>query len=317
MEDNLFLESLQLIFVENNNYNCMIQKYIHINEESEFKKMLTNVDVKKIIKYILRKFKEILDTLWNKFRAFYHQFTSGNRLLSSYRKKLENINWDVKYPNERFIYTNLDNCSEAIIYDYSINSFYDNFVDRLDNMKNISNYDDAYRYLNDLKSIDVSNILNLERGKSIGKQNPITTEEYPDYVIKYYKNTVYTISANTIMMASEIKTIANEFYNSKTIEKSIVDTKNKLQKNCDKIINRFEKLDINQYTNKAKNIKISNNITDNVNKLIKQQCDIIQGICNIYIKQFSIKLEMFKEYKEQQMKILLYVIRKSIAEGKM
>lgn len=312
METNSFVESLNMILDENKNYYAMIQNTYYIGEAS-LVDYIKKIDFKKIFKFIFEKFIEIVKTIWNKFKAVYNSFTAKSVLLKRYRKKLENINWDVEIDTYPSTFTNLDSSTNISMYKMSLNEQYGVLVGELEKISNCTSLEDIHATIFNIKnSMDnINDFLDQQRGISIGSRSKVSKEEYPELVAKYFKPDKQALS--NVIHPSETKAYTKEYFESKNLEKAITNDQSLLESTANMMINKFNSLDIAKYSPVK---EISPEISSMFVNLIREYCNRIQGICNIYVQLFSIKLDMFKLYKEEQVQILSKIILKSMKEGK-
>ena len=313
METNSFVESLNLILQESRDYSVMIENTFHIHEVS-LSDYIRKIDFKKIFKFILEKFIEIIKAIWDRFRAAYHSFTSKAVLLKRYKKKLENISWEVKIDEYPSIYSNLDSSTNISMYKMSLNEEYSILTGELERISGCRDLDDIHNTILSIKnSMDnINDFLDQERGIALGSRSGISKEDFPKEVINYFKSEKQSLS--NILQPDEIKRYTKEYFESKSLEKSITKDQSLLESSAKNMINKINSLNIFNYIpNKEINVEIGSMFGD----IIKESCNRVQGLCNIYIELFSIKLDVFKIYKEEQVRILSKVILKSIKEGKM
>lgn len=314
MGTSSFGESLSMILDEYKNYSVMMENTYHINESSLID-YIKKIDFKKIFKFIFEKFIDIIKTIWNKFKAAYRSFMSKSVLLKKYRKKLENIDWDVKVDKHPSIFTNLDSSTNILMYKMSLNEQYSILTDELMKISNCRGLGDIHTEILKIKnSMDnIEDFLDQQRGTALGSRSGISKEDFPRLAVEYFKPG-QTVTSEGIMHPSEIKAYTKEYFESKSLEKTITKDQDILESTANNMINKFNSLDIAKY---SPNQEINNEIASTFVEIIKEYCNRIQGMCNIYIQLFSIKLDIFKIYKEEQVQILSKIVLQSIKEGKM
>lgn len=313
METNSFIESLSMILDESKQYSMIMEDTYYIHEISLSDK-IRKIDFKKIFKFIFDKFIEILKAIWDRFRAAYHEFTSKSTLLKKYRKQLENIDWDVNIDTERSIFTNLDSSTHIGMYKMTLDAQYSALVGALQNISNTNGIGNIHTIILDIKNNlePLDSFLDQQRGDSIGSRSSISKEDYAKAVVDYFKPEKKIVS--TTIHPSETKQYTKDYFESKTIEKAITKDESILRSTAKSMTTKMEGLNISNYVpEKEINTEIGNGFLE----IIKEYCNRVRGICDIYIQLFSIKLDMFKMYKEQQVKILSKIILKSMKEGKM
>lgn len=308
METNSFRTTLDMILDESKQYYSMISETYYINEVSLADK-IRKFDLKKILSFILKKFIDVIKAIWDQFKAAYHALMFKSSLLKKYRKQLENISWDVKIDEERSIFTNLDSSSNISMYKMALNDEYSTLIHNIEKMINPDMIINIKDNLEPLESY-----LDQQRGVSISSSSSISKDAYAKAVFEYF---CPAKEINDILTASEIREMTKEYFESKTLEKSITKDESILRSSAQSIIlriNEAEKLFRNELSKAALD---NNELGFAVIDIIRLSCDKVQGLCNIYLQLFSIKLDVFKMYKHQQIKVLSKVIIQSMREGKM
>lgn len=311
MDDGLFLNSLKMILDESNQYSILMNESNYI-QEGTIIDFLKKIDLKKIFSFIFNKFIEIISTIWGKFKAMYNAFTKKTTLIKRYRKKLDNISWDIEYPDERSIYTNLDNSTNINLYNMSLNEEYNTLYALMYKISSINKVEEIYTTILSFKNsmASTNEFLDQKRGKALG-QYSISKENFAKESYLYFKPE--SKIAPGIIRPDEVRNMSRDYFDSKKIENSITNDKKSLDGSAKTTLSK-----INSFT--LKNTfpeNMSSNIFNTFTEIIKSYCDRIQGLCNIYVQLFAIKLDIFKQYKEEQTRILSKIILISMKEGKM
>ena len=315
MDDSLFLNSLKLILDESNQYFIIMNEANYI-QEGTIGEFLKKIDLKKIFSFIFNKFIEIIGTIWGKFKAMYNAFTKKTTLIKKYRKKLDNISWDVEYPDERSIYTNLDNSTNINLYNMSLNEEYNMFTGIINTISSVKRIEDLYTTILSIKNsmAPTDEFLDQKRGQAIGKNNYISKEDFASEAYLYFKKES-KIPAG-IIRPDEVRNITKEYFDSKKIEDAITKDKKSLDDAAKINLNKINSTNLTNINGSFSN-NINNEVYNIFGDIIKNYCNRTQGLCNIYLQLFGIKLDIFKQYKEEQTKILSKVILISMKEGKM
>ena len=313
MECNCFIESLDLLLDESKVYSTIIENTYYV-QEGNIADFIRNIDLKKIFKFIFDKFIEILKAIWDRFRAAYNKFTSKSVLLKRYRKKLESIDWDINYPESRSVYNNLDNSTNINMYKMSLDKEYNSFMNDLNKISNCKDTGTLHATILQIKDnmTNLDTYLDSKRGEALGSYSGISKENFVEQVALYFKpDKSY---APGVIHPSEVKEITNEYFSGKSIEKTITKEQASLESAAKSTQNKISGINLNkQVPDKIINQEIASVFSD----IIRNYCNRIQGICNIYIQLFSIKLDIFKLYKQEQVRILSKIILQSMKEGKM
>ena len=313
MECNCFIESLDLLLDESKVYSTIIENTYYV-QEGNIAEFIRNIDFKKIFKFIFNKFIEILSAIWDRFRAAYHRFTNKSTLLKRYKKKLESIDWDVNYSDSRSIYTNLDNSTNINMYKMSLDKEYSILIEDLEKISRCKDIGTLHTSILQIRDnmINLDSFLNSKRGEALGSYSGISKEDFAQATTSYFKPD--RSIAPGVIHPNEVKQITNEYFNAKSIEKSITKEQDSLSKAAKTVEVKMTSINLDKY---VPDRIINQEIASIFSEIIRNYCNRIQGLCNIYIQLFSIKLDIFKLYKEEQVKILSKIILQSMKEGKM
>lgn len=313
MECNCFIESLDLLLDESKVYSTIIENTYYV-QEANIAEFIKNIDFKKIFKFIFGKFIEILSAIWDRFRAAYHRFTGKSTLLKRYKKKLESIDWDVNYSESRSIYTNLDNSTNINMYKMSLDKEYSILIGDLEKISRCNDIGTLHTSILQIRDsmINLDSFLDSKRGEALGSYNGITKEEFAQAATLYFKPDRSIVPG--IIHPNEVKQITNEYFNAKSIEKTITNEQSSLSKAAKTVEVKMTSINLDKY---VPDRIINQEIASIFSEIIRNYCNRVQGICNIYIQLFSIKLDIFKLYKEEQVKVLSKIILQSMKEGKM
>jgi hypothetical protein len=310
MEANSFRLSLDMILDESKQYHSMITETYYINEESLIDKV-TQFDCKKIFTFVLNKFLDIIKVVWDKFKVSYHEFMVKCELLKKYRRKLENINYDVEI-NEGFPQLiNLNN-STTLMFKMSLNNEYSTMIQNLEKISECRNISDIHSVIFNIKNEmdSINNYLDQQRGISISSDASIPESEYTQEVFKHFYS---EDNITNVISAEEINLMTKEYFEYKSLEKNIAKDEYTLRTAAEDMIGKINNISIEKYCPDQLNNEAAIAFLD----IIRTSCEKIHGLCNIYIQLFSIKLDMIKIYKQQQTKMLCKVILKSIEEERM
>lgn len=313
MECNCFIESLDLLLDESKVYSTIIENTYYV-QEGNIAEFIRNIDFKKIFKFIFDKFIEILSAIWDRFRAAYHRFTNKSVLLKRYKKKLESIDWDVNYSESRSIYTNLDNSTNINMYKMNLDKEYSILMGDLEKISKCKDIGSLHTSILQIKDnmINLDTYLDSKRGEALGSYSGISKENFAKEITLYFKPDRSLPPG--VIHPNEIKQITNEYFSAKSIEKTISNEQNSLSKAAKSVEAKMSSINLDKY---VPDKIINQEIASIFSEIIRNYCNRVQGICNIYIQLFSIKLDIFKLYKEEQVKLLSKVILQSMKEGKM
>lgn len=310
MDDSLFLNSLKLILDESNQFSVLMNESYYITEGA-FSDFLNKVNLKKIFTFIFNKFSQIVEKIYNVFKIQYATFGAKTLIIKKYRRVLENADWDIDYPEERSIYTNLDNSTNINLYNMSLNKEYNGFLEIMNKISNTKKLETLYSTILSLKNsiLPIDQFLDQKRGEALGKYS-ISKEDFGKELFLYFRSE-NTTPAGTIS-ADEIKALTNEYFESRKIEDSIIRDKKSLIDASNSTLKKIDSINFDSF-----------NFPDNVNKdvyeifveIVKDYCNRVQGICNIYTQLFTMKLDMFKLYKKEQTRVLGKIILESMEEG--
>jgi len=307
-----FIESLNMILDETKHFATMMQDTYYINEES-LPEYFEKSNFNKIFEFIFDKFSEIIKDSWDKFKAEYKIYNSKASLLKKYKNKLYNINWDIEIEDESFTFTNLDNSTNINMYKMILNNNYRDLMGNLGEIYKSKQLDAIHTIISTIYNELDDHYLYMEyTGADIlGLKRIVTKDSLPEDILNYYR---ISKANNLIINKEEINKIAREYFESKSVEKVITNDIDSLLKYTSEMKDKFTNIDFVSYLPQQDiNIDISSKYID----IIREYINRVQDICNMYIQVISIKLDVVKMYKEQQVRILSKAILKSIKEGKM
>lgn len=305
--ESFFVESLDYILNENKEFNSLMI--------TETKSTLINIDFKKIIKWILDKFMELLDKIWKQFKVVLVDFATDNSVIKKYKKQLETTENDIDFSETRYIYTNL-----------GLNTSYSSLKIELEKEKSnlilaLSNFDGStyksstlYENLINMKeelSSD-NNYLDIIRGKVVGSNESISKEEFAMKLFNYFRNDGIEISSGTILAKEIRKTCSDYFDYSKNI-KLVEKDKSDMKSYSNKLKSDISSIKIDKILNYEGNL--SNEISKVFNEILVIKSQRVKSICDLFLQLFGAKLDAIKDSQTQNTKILLKACKQIIKEG--
>ena len=300
---DIFIEATKMNVEENLQYISLVESSITIYDI---------IRIKKIFSFIIKKFIEIITKIWNKFKTLYYSFYDKSKLINKYKNKLLNLKQNVSIDDTIQVYRNFQDNTIINIGRMNINKLIYDFEDFLYNINKISNSESLYSYLisyiNDID--DITFYLENLRKEVLGTNYFIKKEDFPQAIVDYFKPE--NVIESSTFSPKQVKDMTNEFLSIKKTENAIVLEKNIIIDMGNNIKKKIDKININKLVSFDINFDISSKLSN----IIKYFSDKLQGICEIYTTIFSIKLDMFREYKSQEINILNKIILNQIKEGK-
>ena len=305
MECNYFIESLDLLLDEFKTYSTIIENTYYI-EEGNIYDYINDINLKRILGYVFNKFSSILKILWDKFKVSYNEFIKGTSL-AKYRKRLENMDVDVNFPKIRFIYNNLNNSAIFNFSKMSLDEEYNWFVNSINKISKCKDTGSIHSTIIEINGnmIDSNTYLDNKRGEILGFDTGISKEDFIKQVVLYFRPGEYYDSG--VIYSNDIRQITDEYFSDKYAEKGITRDQEILQNAVKSIEEKLSNININKCL-PDKNINFE--IASLFSNIIRNYCNKIQGLCDIYIEIFSVKLDIIAMYKNEQAGILSKVISK-------
>ena len=299
----LLKENIQFISIMENNF---------ILESFDIKAIFEKINIKKILIYIWKKFISIIETLWNKFKAFYSKFTSKNALIKKYKKELSSLNESISYEGNIDIFDHLSNYDVIGKFSIRLNI---TFRELEDFITSIQGYNDrefiSEKIVNKYNELKDSSEFNNSylRGEVLTSTNPISSEDYNNKLVQFFKPQTGIQKIN--YSPDAVKNMVDEYLNNKTIEKNIIKEKDSLKKETNKFINKINSFDLNIISG-----QLNPDIARYLTNILQHYIDKMNILNNSYSEYFNVKLAMFVEYKIQEAKILTSIIRNLMKEDK-
>lgn len=314
---SFFIESLNMILEEERITKAMIaESSIYINEglvSSGIRSLLDKLDPVRLISRILTGFMNLLEKLWNNFYSFLLNFLGANNVIKAYKSKLETINFNVDFYEERYIYTNLGTSASYTTFNNELSKEYTNLVLRLSTLRDFKSIDVLLRELDSIRNdiSDTDNYLDNVRGNIVGIRDTVTKEDFPEALFKFFRNGGDKLPNTAVITPTEIKSSVDKYFNYnkdlKQIQKDkkdLIDSAKKLEKNIKSI--NLQSYVKDNLTQEAQNIFVS---------LLQNKANRVKDLCTIYTQVFSVKLDVVKESYSQHAKILFTACKALAKEG--
>lgn len=324
-ENTLFETALEMILSESIEFNNMISSIDYINEMivGEAKESIdTKAEVINLQDFFCKIFDwfiESITKLSNHFNGFLLNFTSGNKELEDYKKKLSNYNKSIKFTHPYYQYKNLFIESSYTSFENEINKEYDSLISDLEKLKNIKSNMQIVDYVDEMynRRQNENDEIDSLRGRILGANKMITKELYPDSLFLYFRTTSTPINSelenNNIISSDRIKEAYDSFYKSSSQKMQIRRDYMKMKTSASKINEKYKDIKSKDFLptlseNNGSVIRIYNNI-------ISYRCKRMKAICEIYTTFFAAKLDAIKEYNFTNKKILLETCTQIVKDG--
>lgn len=286
---------------------------------------LKNFDFIKIIKYIIKLFKDMLDKLIQRFVYLMTQLNYSDRSITKRKKEIENYDGTVEINFEHYNYTNLD----ANIPDPNLFlNFKEEYEITMEDLKNIGKSSDTkeefIRKINEYNSkieLEISNgYYNKIRKQIVDSSgmnydnNVVTVENYATKLFACFRHGVNNPITGKITLSNDmIKDSLHRFINSKDIIHKVEKQRRKIQDVCDKVVSNLEKKTAKDFL--STDGKLDYDLEYAVNNVLKTKAGQLTENCNIYILAFSAKLDAIKEAVITDKKILYKVLEFVMIDG--
>lgn len=322
---SLFFESLKLLkendrndyilfksFTESDNNQIIQEKILTFSDL--LKATIKRIDPKNIIRKILNGFMKLLDTLWRNFHAALLNLFGEDRVISVYKNKLNSIDIDIEFKEDRYIYTNLGYSTSYTSFKSELEKEISSLILDLSKIGSINTFN-KMNYIRELEEIRNKNIINDEdidmiRGNSLGYKYGINKDKFASELFNYFRNNGYKVSSGTIK-SDEIRNIYNEYMNNKSNLKEVSRDKNELQKASNDIQKQIMNIELETYIQdtipqEASTIFIS---------ILENKCKKVKILCEIYTMILSAKMDAVKDSYIQYRNILFTACKELARRG--
>ena len=309
------------------------------------------------IKEIINKFIEWIKKVFKQFVTKINALFSNEKYIKKNQKLLNKFESQDEFEFNGYEFTNIDktnipaaNAQEAFIDDTNakgyFNSWYtkDDYDDSTDSNRTLRNSEtenlnttlcNALTTLND----NLEDFYDTFRGKVIGKNEKIDSNDYPNELFSFFRNDENTTS-NITIDATYVLEAYRRFDKYKDLVKSIEKTQKDmikdyeaLEKYLDKMIKltKSDGKNILSFTSVGSNQYVSNQISalgvtdfsnkktvydtstyDKMNNYLKTQSSKVSQMCTIHTQAFTAKLEAAKDQFKQDKKILYKALQQVI-----
>ena len=309
------------------------------------------------IKEIINKFIEWIKKVFKQFVTKINALFSNEKYIKKNQKLLNKFESQDEFEFNGYEFTNIDktnipaaNAQEAFIDDTNgkgyFNSWYtkDDYDDSTDTDRTLRNNEtenlnttlgNALTALND----NLEDFYDMFRGKVIGKDEKIDSNDYPNELFSFFRNDENTTS-NITIDATYVLEAYRRFDKYKDLVKSIEKTQKDmikdyeaLEKYLDKMIKltKSDGKNILSFTSVGSNQYVSNQISalgitdfsnkktvydtstyDKMNNYLKTQSSKVSQMCTIHTQAFTAKLEAAKDQFKQDKKILYKALQQVI-----
>ena len=315
---SFFINSLEYTMMENREINIMLSQTYSSNElikesigSTLFKDILSKIDPKKIIIKIIESFMNLLDKLWNEFKAVMLNLVNKDIVIHKYKSDLMKIDKSFYYPETCYKYTNLGTNTSRTSFKYNLDIEFSNMCIGLNDIKHSSTYAEVSSRLKELRVMynDQQSYFDDCRSKIVNKHEPVSRDKFSIELFNFYRNDgiIYEgIDIDPVWLKNIIDDYFNHSKNMKVVERDI-----KLLKEASKNILK-----------EVKHLKLENYVKENITEEIKQSFLFvlknftirIEQLAEIYSMTLSAKMDAVKENYKQASGILLYACKLHVKE---
>lgn len=282
--------------------------------EDVMKEFSEKFSFKKVVSFIIDKFKELLKKICIKAKNFLLKLIAPVNTIKKHYNEIKNYNKPIKVDFEHYNYTYLDvDVPQSDLNMKFTKEYEDLLVDLKDLAKDaskeelIQKLDVYYQELNRSIGDNYYNQLRAEITLNKNSNDPITKERYIGKLWSLFRNNeTATYSKNKEIMPDEIHTTLDRYVNSHSLIKGIETSRSKVEAVTEKMktsINKISPLDF-----MSKYVPIDYDIEFAVDRILKLKCGQLAEMCNIYVLAFNTKLDAIKEAIIQDRKVLFIVL---------
>lgn len=325
-ESSLFSFGIQCLEESNN----LIRDYMYSLYRDQYVSegvidTLKKFDFIKMIKYIAKLFKDIIEKLFKEFIAFMTGLNYSDNTIKKYKKDIQNFNNSIEIKFPHYNYSNLEasipdpNLFLTFSEEYQslvgdIEDFAKNSNNKTEFASRLRGYYDKLQY--DLKDNYYNKIRKniIDSTGMIFDKEEVTAEVYPNKLFAAFRHgSTNEITCKSTITNDMIQTSLNRFLNGKDLINKTEKQKRKIQDAADRVCNMLEK---KKPDNIISNRDLLDQETNNlVNSIMKSKSGQLAENCNIYVLAFSAKLDAIKEAIVTDKRILFKVVEQIIVNG--
>ena len=310
---SFFSESLLMIQENDKIINAQLSNHFLLEgSDIIFKKLMSKIDFKAIIRKIFKIFIDLMEKLWNQFRSLLVGLFSHDKVIKNFKEDLQNIKISVYYPEERYSYSDFKYNTNLSSFKFYIEKELTDLIMDLTEFNQYKTKDKIYSKIESMKE-EIQNseeYYNSIRATIIQKRNSVEKQNFATELFNYFRNGGNIIPASEIR-PNEMKNITEGYFNFKKTVKEIEKDKTEIQQIAKKTDSMIQKVDINKYTN----ISFSEEAMIEITKVIQGRCIRVKNICDMFVTTFAAKLDAVKESIVQNKNILYLACKRLIKEG--
>lgn len=327
--DSWFEETLNSILTESCNFETMISEslvgsLLSFNISGSVTKgakdKISNFNFESIFAKIFEWFISAITKLFRSFLAFLSGFLNKDLQLKSMKNKLANFRGSIRYTKDYYVYRNLEASKSYTSYQVELENVYDNISSAMSYLANCKSLTDIERVLNKIKDNNIYSVDEMDslRGRVLGKNDPVSSADFPRELFKLFRTTEQPITPNVSLFGKNIDgnrvyEAYDSYFNSSKQEKIVKKDYMKMKFDAEKEKVKLKTLKLNDFLND--DVKLSQDLKQIYRNIIMDGCRKVKDICAIYSLFFSAKLDAMKEYNIMNRNILLIACKEIIKEG--
>jgi len=323
---SIFSEALGMIVEENTQFIALVENNDIVNE-SALENIFNLVKFKKIIVYIFKKFKAIVEKIIGlfKIRAKNILKLPEEELLMKYKRELLDLKWtDYIDDDERKIckydFYKGGRFSIEITLKSCIDDELHNIARELGNIyyssNTLSEFQSKILILNQCIKDQREDFLDIIRQEALDTNYKIPEKDFLRELENYFIDDFYGEYGDySDFTRLTKKKIAGIYYN------GLKDQKEEATKTLN-LVNRItketiEKVNSMQIYPRSRSTEINTQVKNAFSDIIRTYTQEIQGMCNIFVKVVSYKLDLIDKLYQQVKRILLKIVTSAVKEGKL
>ena len=329
IEESYFTDTLRFLTEstrELNNYKKEL--YVNILESGEDYEIITESfsDFFTKAKEIIIKFLKYIKSLFDRFITSLHKFVNSEKHLIKNKDKFKKFNINHEFDFEGYIFTFNDNIpsieAEAAFKKDFVELDFDEILKEQDPKKVVDIINSQHSKLKDELNNDRYNVF---RQEVIMADSPIYSEDFIQELSAVYRNGAYSKEDITIDQTEVLKSLSR-IENYKNFETSIKKTKDKIEREYDKVkksienmvkrnkdadVNKLLSIEINgEYDGYSAPVQVSSEALAKIDLFLKTKVSEVLELSNIHALAFSYKLDAVHECYRQDKQILYRALNK-------
>ena len=318
---SFFLEVLDELVKENFSFNKMMyENNDEVIEEgigSAIAKAIWNklksVDIKKLLFKVFEMFGQLLQKIWNHFKAFMVQFNSKSYNFKKYDKQLKNFDKDLIYADTIHTYTDLGAYRGYISFKSAVEEAYNSLLRDTEQILTTKDISKLAQILNNIKQENNNLVVDVDtiRGRALMVGDPIPQEQFANYLYNKFRGFNPQGYEPGTIPADQVRS-RYEFINSSSkLEQEVSNDKDTLLRESKSIGNKIKSWRLEDHFKG----EIDEQTASEFMRVASYYIQYNKSICEIFVQILAAKMDAIKEAKIEAVNICTAAVREIVRSG--